>query len=164
MALRVVVGNGVGKVAGSIDESASFAPLVGSGVKDIDWQGVTSINSYGVRAFLDFAATWSQGQMRFHRCPAVLVDAFVLVPALLGPEASTAEIVSLEVPYDCVKCDVDFPVLLDRDELEIQGARLNFPAQTCSICGSPAEASEDAQNYIDLASLGAFGRKAVTAR
>src|SRR4051812_3135214 len=87
------------ELKGSIDESAVFpaievvrAPLL------LNFRQVTGINSLGVQRYLKFVDTWSGRPVEYHQISTPVIDAFMMLPALLGPVGRTARMKSFQVP------------------------------------------------------------------
>jgi hypothetical protein len=143
-------------VSGSIDEAASFGPIVQSDLRQINWRDVTSINSFGVARLLETIHSISKRRLVFLECPSHLMDAFVMIPALLGPEECLARIESFVVTYDCEACDLETGVLLQAKDLRVDDTSLIAPDQNCPGCKKTMMMNEEAHNYAELAQRAVF--------
>lgn len=95
---------------GPIDEEASL-PEVAKDVAEltIDLQFVKSINSYGIREWLNWIKPISERtKIEFINCPKSIVLQFNTVEGFLPAHATVA---SFYVPYFCETCDRDRVIL-----------------------------------------------------
>lgn len=87
------------QVSGKIDEDADFSPHDISTAQGltIDFEGVQTINSCGIREWIKWIRTApSSGQIAYQKCPKVIVDQINMVEGFL-PANGTVE--SFYVPY-----------------------------------------------------------------
>lgn len=87
------------KIAGSVDEDATFAGLELAGVSQIvlDLDSITAINSCGIREWIKWIRTAPAGtKIVYRKCPKVIVDQINMVAGFL-PENGSVE--SFYVPY-----------------------------------------------------------------
>lgn len=95
---------------GPIDEESTL-PEVPEGVKavTVDLQFVKSINSYGIREWLNWVRPLAaRAKIEFINCPKSIVLQFNTVEGFLPQGASVS---SFYVPYFCEKCDREKSVL-----------------------------------------------------
>lgn len=148
-------------VKGAIDDGALFGAISSmSGSVTLNFRGVTSINSVGARKFLDFVASWKSLKVAYEDCPHVLVDAFLMVPSLLGPAENTAQIVSLQVAFECPRCRESHDLFVKTDDLRLKGKDLAFPVRVCPGCSGYLSVDPAAAQLAALVELGALTVKA----
>lgn len=93
-------------LSGSVDEESVFpnaAEIQGKVVMDFD--KITSINSVGIRSWLQWFAQFSGAHFTFKNCPVALVMQMNMVEGFL-PENTKVE--SFYVPFYCESCDKEF--------------------------------------------------------
>jgi hypothetical protein len=119
---------------GSIDEHVDFerlAKAIAAPVVALDFDKVESINSVGIRSWINFIKQLSSSKITYERCPAFFLDSISMVPGL----AKGVTIASFYLPFSCRSCDSDQPKLVTREQAKAPGftESLNtlFPCQTC---------------------------------
>ena len=154
MALTVMIENLNGtynsKVVGQIDEYAgdSFKPFyeIPSGRVTIDLSGVQSINSVGVRVWINFMSSFREShEIILQKCPPDIIMQINMIPNFLG----AGKIESFLSPYFCSNCDlnffVEFPTSIPFNELlqEIE-------YQDCKKCNMSCECGEITSEFINF--------------
>ena len=89
---------------GDIDEDTTFATVDLQGVTDlrVDWGGVVSINSCGIREWILWIKKLSpEARCKFVQCQKVVVDQMNMIRGFLLPEG---QVESFFVSYYCVNC------------------------------------------------------------
>ena len=117
---------------------------------------VSSVNSFGVGQLLEAVQNIAQRKLIFIECPVVLMDAFVMIPALIGSDQNVVKIQSFFVPYDCEPCDQEVKVLVNAKEIRVAANVLSAPEQHCPKCKKVLVMNDEAQNYIELSKRGVF--------
>src|SRR5262245_10323608 len=121
---------------GTIDESAG-APLtrlrktlVGSKRVVFDCQGVSNINSTGLRLWVEFLKSL-RGALayEFQRCSVYFVDYANMSPGLVRD----AGIHSFFAPFRCPSCNTSHELLLERTQLPENGG---FGEHACPKCST----------------------------
>ena len=86
------------KMSGTIDEDVDFQQysLSGANLIDLDLNGVSSINSCGIREWIKWISTGSSAKITFNNCPKVIVDQINMVDGFLPGNAT---VTSFFVPY-----------------------------------------------------------------
>jgi anti-anti-sigma regulatory factor len=132
---------------GAIDERANLDKLVEfarDGALVLDLEGVTYINSLGVRAWCHLIQLTRKLGLRveLRRVSERMVHQLNIVPA------ARAMVSSFFALYVCDHCGHEQQSLLDvqRDALDL--ARGKAPAKNCNECGSPAEFGEHPDLYF----------------
>jgi CheY-like chemotaxis protein len=121
---------------GDFTEITSFAALVarlgdGDDLIDFDLTSVRYLSSAGVRAWCLFLAGLGTRPYQFRHCSVAFASQAAMVPMVLGH----GEVVSLEAPYLCERCDREEMRLLETGVIARDGERLLPPRLTCSQCG-----------------------------
>lgn len=161
MSLSVSKDKGTLIFKGAIDDDAQLGAIPStSGSVTINFRGVTSINSLGVRKYLDFVDSWRSLKVTYEDVPHVLVDAFLMLPALLGPQENTAQIVSLQVSYLCSRCKDSNDLFLKTDDLSLKQGELAFPVRVCPSCTGYLSVDDQAYQIFEFVELGAMKIKA----
>lgn len=96
---------------GTIDEDVAFPAIDLKGAQQVvlDLQGVRTINSVGIREWLNWITPLSEKtDLVLKNCPKALVFQFNMVEGFLP---ARAKVVSFYVPYYCEKCDKEENVL-----------------------------------------------------
>ncbi len=87
------------ELKGNIDEDANFAPpdIAGAGVVVLDLEGVSAINSVGIREWIKWVkALPGSTQLSVRKCPKIIVDQINMVAGFLP---ANAKVESFYVPY-----------------------------------------------------------------
>lgn len=98
---------------GTIDEDAQFPSVDVSKIKKvvIDLQAVKTINSVGIREWLDWIRPVAEKtEITLARCPKALVFQFNMVEGFLPQKA---QVTSFQVPFYCEKCDREESVMFN---------------------------------------------------
>lgn len=85
-------------IAGTIDEDADFStiPIAGNAEIELNLQNLKSINSCGIREWIQWMGTAAGAKITFALCPKVIVDQINMVDGFLPANGSVA---SFFVPY-----------------------------------------------------------------
>ena len=137
-----VAGNRV-MMAGRIDDTASFADLparLPAGEIVIDTEGVTFINSIGMREWIKLVRTL-RGRLRLERVADVLMTQMNLIAELAG----AVTISSFHAQYVCPSCGAEAQPLV-----ESSGRLAAMPPLPCPECGSPMELGDFPERYLTI--------------
>lgn len=111
---------------GTIDEDTDFAPIAKLGDSlTFNFKHIDSINSLGVRAWVNFVKGISDKELFFEECPPIIVRQMNMIPSFSGG----AKVLSVYVPYVCDACDTESLVLVQHDEFS-QVAE-SAPCESC---------------------------------
>lgn len=85
-------------IAGTIDEDADFSqiPIAGNSEIELNLQNLKSINSCGIREWIQWMGTAGSAKITFSLCPKVIVDQINMVDGFLPANGKVA---SFYVPY-----------------------------------------------------------------
>ncbi len=162
--MPVSVSNDKGAVTfrGAIDDSAQLGAISSmTGSVTINLRGVTSISSLGARKYLEFVNSWRSLKVTYEEVPHVLVDAFLMLPSLLGPQENTAQISSLQVAYKCPRCKEPHDLFVKAEELAVKQGELVFPVRVCPICAGYLSVEDHASHALEFVALGALKVKTI---
>lgn len=113
------------KLNGTIDEDVNFTkyPLAGATELDLDLQGITGINSCGIREWIKWLGSVGSAKIKYHNCPKVIVDQINMVDGFLPAKA---EVLSFYVPYYNEDTGAEKNVLF-RNGVEFSAGQINPP-------------------------------------
>ena len=126
-----------------LEQVTALVSSVGK-VVTLDLGGVESINSAGVRCFLEFVRNFADERVIvIERCSPVFINQVNLIPDI----AANAQIISFFADYYCDDCDREAWQLFEVAQgLEaITGA---IGKQNCGGCEKPLELQGDADLYL----------------
>jgi hypothetical protein len=85
-------------ISGIIDEDVDFSAYKFADSKkvEIDFKGVKSINSCGIREWIKWLAPTKSAQLTFINCPKIIIDQINMVDGFLP---SNGKVLSFFVPY-----------------------------------------------------------------
>jgi anti-anti-sigma regulatory factor len=138
-------------LAGSIDETAKLADLVGKAQRGrlvLDLAGVTFINSLGVRDLIRMQAA-AQGasiQVEMRRVSEPVVHQLNMIIATRG----NAQVISFYGPYACDKCGLEASLLIDAIAHGTQLQKLEPPPMTCPECGAQMAFNDFPERYFSF--------------
>ncbi len=115
---------------GVIDEDTEFEALKKAGSNLlINFKGVTSINSCGIRTWVNFMKDLAATQIAYEECPPLIVRQMNMVPSFL----SHAKVTSVYVPYVCDECETESMTLVAADKFG--NGNPSIPESiTCTSC------------------------------
>lgn len=124
--------------SGHIDEDAQFASLDLSGASKVvvDLDGVTAINSCGIREWIKWIRTApGNAAVVYKNCPKVIVDQINMVTGFL-PDNGKVE--SFYVPYYS-DASGDEKMILFKEGAEFKGGDINPPSEVKDSSGEVME-------------------------
>ncbi len=114
---------------GIIDEDTTFSEIAkAKGAVEINFKGVSSINSCGVRNWVNFMKEMTGRQISYVECPPIIVRQMNMVPSFSGK----AEVASVYITYVCDECDEEKMVLLPKSKFSERS--LFDQTFTCESC------------------------------
>lgn len=126
------------QLKGNIDEDANFAPpdIGGAGAVVLDLEGVSAINSVGIREWIK----WVKGipssvQLSVRKCPKIIVDQINMVAGFLPPQA---KVESFYVPYYSDSSGNEKMVLFESGK-EFKDGDVNAPPEVKDDAGEVME-------------------------
>jgi hypothetical protein len=137
------------ELRGEIDENADFSDLQRtlSGNVELRLDGVTRINSCGVREWVNFVRGLERVKaLHFARCSPPVVLQLNTIYNFRGP----ARVSSFMAPYICEACHVDEYQLLNVDEHFPDRAHPHVPAFRCKRCGGVMVFDELPERYLSF--------------
>lgn len=119
-------------LVGAINEEFAVDTLNSlSGTVVFDFGEVKSINSLGIRKWVNLIKDLSALPVFYDRCSRVIARQLLIVPSLKGH----ARVRSILVDHFCDDCDKEAAVLVTRDTYVQSG----LAPQTCASCKKPME-------------------------
>lgn len=117
---------------GMIDENTNLNNLLKYKGQTLvfNFKKVTSINSCGIRTWVNFIKELGTSNMEFTECPPGIVRQMNMVPSFLG----SAKVTSVYVPYVCDSCEHELDQLV-----QIQDYKSGKPIEEtikCEKCSS----------------------------
>lgn len=142
---RLVNGKEEYKLEGTIDEDTELGLLTSSaGPIYLNLSGVKSINSLGIRGWVNFWKEHSNKEVFYLECPPIIVRQMTMIPSFTG----RAQVVSVYVPYVCENCDAEKLVLVELSHHTVPEIQDSFP---CSKCGqSQMELDANPKQYFSF--------------
>lgn len=135
---------------GRIDETSAFSDVAESlaGQVVIDLEGVSFINSIGVREWVRFLrrlrATCEK--ISFARCSEAMVAQFAAIPDTV----TGAQVRSFWAPYTCVQCEEERSLLVDVEPHLAALRRGQPPTFACARCGGTMRIDDLPDRYAAL--------------
>lgn len=115
---------------GSIDEDTNLSALTnGTGPIHLNLSGVKSINSLGIRSWVNFWKTVSNREVFYWECPPLIVRQMNMIPSFSGQ----ARVQSVLVPYICDQCESEELKLIEcgRPDWNLSAVNESFPCTQC---------------------------------
>lgn len=113
---------------GTIDEDSNFSTLVKMGVPlRLNFSGVTSINSCGIRTWVNFLKDMGAQQVVYEACPPLIVRQMNMVPSFVGK----AKVESVFVPFVCAECEAEKNLLVTLNDFKAGKIPGKFPCEAC---------------------------------
>jgi predicted RNA-binding Zn-ribbon protein involved in translation (DUF1610 family) len=135
-----IAGNRI-TIVGRIDDAAQLQALasnVPAGEVVIDTEGVTFVNSVGMREWIRLVRAL-KGRVRLERVADVLMTQMNLIAELAG----AVTISSFHAQYVCPACGHEGAPLV-----EVTGMMAAMPALACPECGSAMELADFPERYL----------------
>lgn len=142
-------GRVVAQLEGEINENADFSELRLRlrGDVTLELDGITRVNSCGVREWVNFVRTLEGVRnLRFARCSPTVVLQLNTIYNFRGP----ARVTSFLAPYVCEVCRVDEYKLLDVEEHFADRHHPTVPAFRCARCGGVMMFDELPERYLSF--------------
>ena len=136
---------------GEIDENADFSELRTTlrGNVELSLEGITRINSCGVREWVNFVRGLDEvTTLRFSRCSPTVVLQLNTIYNFRG----RARVISFLAPYVCEVCHTDEYKLLEVDEHFVDRTLKGVPAFRCARCGGVMMFDELPERYLSFLS------------
>ena len=135
-------------LVGSVDESAADAlntlKSLPKGTYSIDLAGILSINSIGVRNWLNFIKDFqTEREVKFSNCTYEFIRQVNMIPPFKGK----GEIESFFAQFYCETCDNSFDLLFDAKS-PVDLLRSKLSSQRCPSCSTISECVESPNEYL----------------
>ena len=147
--MRIDNKKGVYHLSGRVDEYADFDAFkdAPSPLK-LNLGKVTSINSIGVRKFLAFTLKWAPRTFEFYECTPEFIANINVIPQMLGSPPDSSQVKSFYVPFSCDTCKRVENLLLDRNDVKIEGKDVIVPPKHCAKCGNSLDLEVERHEYL----------------
>ncbi|CAN5695812.1 hypothetical protein BH11MYX3_BH11MYX3_23470 [soil metagenome] len=136
-------------LTGRIDDSSplgDIAPQVPAGDIAIDTDGVTFVNSIGMREWMRLVrALRERGTVTFERVADVLITQMNL-----RPEFSGSQVISFHAQYVCPSCGAEAAPLVDAVANAQALREMTAPKLPCAECGTPMDLADFPERYLSL--------------
>lgn len=135
------------KLSGAIDDVFDFSPVTAATANEvvIDFDGVSAINSFGVKKWSLAMQELKGRKLRYANCRPVAVNQMNIVLAL----ATGIYIESLYLPYECNGCVRESMIKVTGDEARAADFTEDLDAKfTCERCARTLEFIEDPDMYF----------------
>lgn len=136
--------------AGRIDDASPLGEVAAqlpSGGAVLDCDGVTFVNSFGIRELLRFVrALGERGPITLARVADVLMTQLNMIPEF----AARVQIASFHAQYVCPVCGAESAPLVDAVEHAAALAAMQAPALPCAECGAPMELADFPERYLSI--------------
>ncbi len=147
--LEIEVTPGRLTLTGRIDDSSplgELAPQIPAGDITIDTDGVTFVNSIGMREWMRLVrALRERGTVTFERVADVLITQMNL-----RPEFSGSQVTSFHAQYVCPSCGAEQAPLVDAVANAQALRQMQAPKLPCSECGTAMDLADFPERYLSL--------------
>jgi len=130
---------------GVIDEDTDFSEIHKfEGPLHLNLSGITSINSLGIRAWVNFWKTVTDKAVIYVECPPVIVRQLNMIPSFSG----RATVSSVFVPFICDECEAEDLKLVDcsSPQWQVKDVPESYPCDQC--VGGEKEADGGLKQYF----------------
>ena len=131
---------------GTIEESVHFEQLIGqfNGDLTVKCRGITRINSVGVKTWMRyFQNLKTQGKsFKFIECSHPVIEQLNMISNF----ACGGEVVSILLPFSCVKCQTEFVANCKTSDLKAN--QLQIPPVKCEKPECGAQFDDDPEEFL----------------
>jgi len=126
---------------GIINEDTLFTPIAKVGSPYVlNFKDITSINSCGIRSWVNFLKELGETEVFYEECPPVIVRQMNMVPSFVG----RAKVLSVYVPYVCDACEKEEMKLVSEQDFKSGNVQETFTCPHCQkgemeLDGSPEQ-------------------------
>jgi len=135
-------------LSGKIDESSNYSAIKVDAFEKliVDFNSVTSINSCGIREWINFLLAISNKSVIYKNCSKIIVDQMSSVNEFLTPNT---KVESIYLPYYCEDCDLEAVTLHNLSEI-YKDNKWIIPEKKCSGCNNDMEFDEVPEIYFQF--------------
>ena len=134
------------ELSGSIEESVNFDLLIGpfEGELIIKCRGINRINSVGVKTWMRYfqGLKFNGKVFKFIEVPHPVIEQLNMISNF----ACGGEVVSILLPFTCVKCQNEF--IANCKTAEIKASGLEIPKVRCERNDCGAQFDDDPEDYF----------------
>ena len=138
-------------MTGPMDAHADYSviPVVGVRQLNLDFSGITLIDSVGIQNWLKFATSIPAAvAVEFHKCPVRVISQLNLFQGFSGNRP--VKIRSFFAPYYCDGCDESRDYILEIEASGLSAANLRAPAKDCATCHAAMEFDGIEKKYFQF--------------
>jgi hypothetical protein len=138
-------------LSGAIDDRAGLDRIaqLAAPVMVFDFEKVESINSFGIKGWVQLVRQLSGSKLTYERCPVVVIESINIVSTF----AKGVRIASFYLPLSCRSCDIETPKLVTREAVS-EDFIANINSQfTCGSCERKLEFQDDESVYFEFLGL-----------
>ena len=136
------------ELQGALEENVNLDQLVGhfTGELRVKCRAITRINSVGVKTWMRyFQGLRAQGKpFVFEEVPQPLIEQLNMISNF----ACGGEVISLHLPYSCLKCQKEFVAHIPVAEL--RSSQLQIPNVKCEESDCAARFDDDPKEYLSF--------------
>jgi hypothetical protein len=139
-------------LSGAIDDRAGLdkIALLAAPVMVFDFDKVESVNSFGIKGWVQLIRQLSGSKLIYERCPVVVIESINIVSTF----AKGVHIASFYLPLSCRSCDIETPKLITREKASADGFIANLNSRfTCGSCERKLEFQDDESVYFEFLGL-----------
>jgi thiol-disulfide isomerase/thioredoxin len=135
-----------------IDENSDFSEIDAETFSTVvvNFNKNISINSFGIREWVQFVETLNTKHIIFKKCSHLIVHQ---MSTSMGFMSSNTSVESIYLPYYCDKCDKEEQLLVKIEDL-IKKDQINFPEVKCEKCSGPMEFDDIPKTFLQFLRLG----------
>jgi len=133
------------RLEGVIDEDTELGALTSSpGPVYLNLSGIKSINSLGIRGWVNFWKQHSEKEVFYLECPPIIVRQMSMIPSFTGK----AHVLSVYVPYVCDNCESEKLVLVSLAGDTVPEIQASVPCGKCD--GGEMELDANPKQYFSF--------------
>lgn len=137
------------RFSGALNHLSDLKPLLNAAPPlRMDWRGIQSVSSSGIRLWMEFLARWGDKPMEISAVTPPLVSMINAVPGAVGPMGRKETIRSVLVPYSCRRCNRYMELEVSTSTVLTADGELLLPEASCVECGEAAELVMDPDEYF----------------
>jgi hypothetical protein len=134
------------ELSGTIEENVQFEQLIGpfEGELIVRCKGVTRINSIGVKTWMRYFQDLKMNgkSFKFYDCSYAVIEQLNMISNF----SCGGEIVSVLLPFSCVKCQSEFVASCKTSDLKAND--LQIPKVKCEKPECAAQFDDDPEEYL----------------
>ena len=116
----------------------------------IDFEKIESINSYGIRKWVEMLHNHTRKSIIYRNCPVFIIDQLNIISSLL---TSNVKVESMNLPYYCSSCDEEKEPVVKINTDKIKGKEFLKKANKqfkCKKCKNFLRFYDDEAGYFNF--------------